>query len=165
MYGYGIPNYNLQSNNQNVMLNSIDKQIETQEGRLNELKQMRSQIMQPQPSINQTFQLTPSQVGIKMVDNISDVEKEQIFNDTPFFSKDMSILWVKNIKGEIKAYSLEEIVKQDERDIEIEYLKNELEKYKKGKENNEKCSNSNGNEPIKEQRPSSISNSSKSKQG
>ena len=153
MYGYGMPN--------NVMMNSIDKQIENQENRLNELKQMRNQFNQP-PSINQTFQLANNQSGMKLVDSIDDVTKEQIFNDTPFFSKDMSVLWIKNIKGEIKAYSLEEIIQKDEKDIEIEYLKTEIEKLKKGRLN-EKCSSNNDIEPIKEQRSTSIPNNSKSK--
>ena len=162
MYGYGIPNY--QTNNQNIMLNSLDKQIENQENRLNELKQMKNQFMQPQqPSINQTFQLANNQSGIKMVDNIDEVHKEQIFNDTAFFSKDMSVVWIKNIKGEIKAYSLEEIIQRDEKDIQIEYLKSEIEKLKKGSKNDEQFNNSNGNGAVKEQRSTSIPNSSKSK--
>ena len=157
MYNYVMPN-------QNVMLNNIDRQIETQKGRLNELEQMKNQLMQPQqPAINQTFQLANNQSGIRLVDNIDEVSKEQIFSDTPFFSKDMSVVWIKNIKGEIKAYSLEEIIQKDEKDIQIEYLMSELEKYKKGSKDNEQYGNSNGNGAVKEQRPTSISNSSKSK--
>ena len=163
MYGYGIPTYTQPINNQSAMLNNIDKQIESQESRLNELKQMKNQLIQPQqPAINQTFQLA-NQSGIRFVDTIDDVTKEQIFNDTPFFSKDMSVLWIKNIKGEIKSYSLEEIVQKDEKDIEIEYLRSELEKAKKGSKENEKHGSDNDIEPIKEQKSSSLSNNSKSK--
>ena len=120
--------------------------------------------MQPQqPAINQTFQLANNQSGIKFVDTIDDVVKEQIFNDTPFFSKDMSVLWIKNIKGEIKSYSLEEIIQKDEKDIEIELLKNEIEKLKKGSIKDEEYGSNDDNEPIKEQKSSSLSNRSKSK--
>ena len=163
MFGYGVPNYNQPMNNQNVMINSLDKQIESQENRVNELKQMRNQLIQPQqPAINQTFQLANSS-GMRFVDTIDDVNKEQIFNDTPFFSKDMSVLWIKNIKGEVKAYSLEEIIQKDEKDIQIEYLMSEIEKLKKGEKKDEKHGSVNDIEPIKEQKSSSISNNSKSK--
>ena len=125
---------------------------------------MRNQLIQPQqPAINQTFQLANNTSGIKLVDTIDDVAKEQIFNDTPFFSKDMSVLWIKNIKGEIKAYSIEEIIQKDEKDIQIEHLKSEIEKLKKGSKENEEHGSNDDNESIEEQKSSSISNRSKSK--
>ena len=164
MIGYGIPTYPQQTNNANVMLNSLDKQIENQEGRLNELKQMKNQLLQPQqPSISQTFQLAPNNTGIKYVETMEDVSKEMIFTDTPFFSKDMSVLWIKNIKGEIKSYSLTEIIQKDEKDIQIEYLMSEIEKLKKGNKENEEYGSVNDIKPTKEQKSSSISVSSKSK--
>ena len=164
MIGYGIPTYPQQTNNANVMLNSLDKQIENQEGRLNELKQMKNQLLQPQqPSISQTFQLAPNNTGIKYVETMEDVSKEMIFTDTPFFSKDMSVLWIKNIKGEIKSYSLTEIIQKDEKDIQIEYLMSEIEKLKKGNKENEEYGSVNDTKSTKEQRSTSISASSKSK--
>ena len=132
-----------------------------------QLQQMKEQLPQqtPQPTnLTQNFQLAPnSQNGIKYVETIEDVNKEIVFTDTPFFSKDMSVVWIKNAKNEIKIYSLEEIIQKDERDIQIEYLMNEIEELKKGKNKNEKYGSNNGNEPIKEPKSSSISNSSKSK--
>ena len=53
-----------------------------------------------------------------------------VIGDTPYFSKDMSVVWIKNIKGEIKTYELNEIVPKDEKDLQIEYLKSQIEELK-----------------------------------
>ncbi len=132
-----------------------------------QLQQMKEQLNQPinQPTnLTQNFQLAPSGAsGMKFVETIDDVNRELVFNDTPFFSKDMSVVWIKNTKNEVKAYSLEEIIQKDEKDIQIEYLQAQIEELKKGINKNEKCSNNNGNESIKESKSSGLSNSSKSK--
>lgn len=118
-------------------LNMIDEQI----SRLNQMKSQLTQqqpTQQHQPSINQTFQLAPtSQNTMRYVNTMDDVAKEMVFGDTPFFSKDMSVLWIKNSKGEIKSYTLEEIVQKDEKDIKIEYLQAQIEELRKEIGNNE----------------------------
>lgn len=129
-----------------------------------QLQQMKEQLPPiQQPSINQTFQLANNQVGIKFVDTIDDVNKEMVFSDTPFFSKDMSVLWIKNAKNEIKTYSLEEIVQKDEKDIYISTLEQQIEELRKGMNNNEKCSSNNDTKSIKESKSSGLSNTNKSK--
>jgi hypothetical protein len=98
-----------------------------------QLQQMKDQLPQAagQPAINQTFQLAPNNNGlIKYVNSIDDVAKEMVIGDTPFFSKDLSVLWIKNIKGEIKAYTLNEIVQKDEKDLLIESLQLQLNEMK-----------------------------------
>lgn len=105
---------------------------------IRELETLKGQIPMP---ITQNFQLAPSG-SMKYVDSIDEVEKSMVIGDTPFFSKDMSVLWVKNIKNEIKSYELKEIVKKDEKDLKIEYLEAQLEELRRGK--NE--SNANANE-------------------
>lgn len=107
----------------NVSLNErIDNEIER-------LKQMKTQVQQPAP-ITQNFQLAPTHNGIRYANTIDDVKKEIVYFDTPFFSKDLSVLWVKNNKGDIKAYELKEIVQKDDKDIQIEYLMEEIDKLK-----------------------------------
>lgn len=107
----------------NVSLNErIDNEIER-------LKQMKTQVQQPVP-ITQNFQLAPTHNGIRYANTIDDVKKEIVYFDTPFFSKDLSVLWVKNNKGDIKAYELKEIVQKDDKDIQIEYLMEEIDKLK-----------------------------------
>lgn len=107
----------------NYSLNDrIDNEIER-------LKQMKTQMQQPAP-ITQNFQLAPTHSGIKYANTIDDVKKEIVYFDTPYFSKDLSVLWIKNSKGDIKAYELNEIVEKDDKDIQIEYLKTQIEELK-----------------------------------
>jgi len=118
-------NYNNVFNQQN-MNEQIDYQI-------NQLQQMKRQIENntQQPAINQTFQLAPTNNHtIRYANTIDDVFKEQVFYDTPFFSKDMSVLWIKTAKGDIKSYELNEIIPKDNKDFEIEYLKSQIEELK-----------------------------------
>ena len=60
-----------------------------------------------------------------------------VVGDTPYFSKDMSVVWIKNTKGEIKTYELNEIVPKDNKDIQIEYLQAQIEELKKEMKKNE----------------------------
>ena len=110
--------------NQQNMSDRIDTQIA-------QLQQMKEQMKHTQqPAINQTFQLAPQQSGIKYVNTLDDVNKEMVYVDTPFFSKDMSVVWLKNNKGEIKTYELNEIIPKDAKDMQIEYLQAQIEELK-----------------------------------
>lgn len=116
-------NYN-QNYNQQSMNERIDNQIA-------QLQQMKEQMKHnQQPAINQTFQLAPQQSGMKYADSLDDVDKELVYIDTPFFSKDMSVVWVKNNKNEIRTYELNEIVPKDAKDMQIEYLQSQIEELK-----------------------------------
>ena len=108
---------------------NMDEQIDAQ---INQLQQMKEQMRNnQQPAINQTFQIAPTNNHIiRFVDTINDVTKESVYYDTPFFSKDMSVLWIKNIKGDIKTYELNEIIPKDSKDIQIEYLQAQIEELK-----------------------------------
>ena len=129
---YNMPNYLNNLNQQNIYEN-IDNQI-------NRLQQMKEQMKNnnQQPAINQTFQLAPNGTsGIRYVSSIEDVNKEHVFTDTPFFSKDLSVVWLKGTNGNIKAYELNEIVEKDEKDIQIALLQSQIDELKKGMINNE----------------------------
>ena len=120
-----LNNYNQQNINER-----IDNQIA-------QLQQMKEQMKHSQqPAINQTFQLAPQPNGMKYANSIDEVAKEMVYFDTPFFSKDMSVLWVKNNKNEIRSYELNEIVPKDAKDLQIEYLQAQIEELK-GKINND----------------------------
>lgn len=112
-------------------LNMIDEQI----AKLNQMKNQinqQPQVQQHQPAINQTFQLAPnSQGGMKFASTMDDVNKEMVFADTPFFSKDLSVVWIKNTKGKIKSYELKEIIEKDEKDLQIEYLTARIEELER----------------------------------
>ena len=99
-----------------------------------ELEKMRTQlqqpIQQPQTPITQNFQLAPTNNGMKFVNTIDDVNKEIVYFDTPFFSKDMSVMWIKNTKGDIKSYELNEILPKDSKDMQIELLQEQIKELK-----------------------------------
>lgn len=120
--------------NSQVSIDRINNQI-------SELEKMRNQMQQstPQPTnLTQNFQLAPTNNHtVRYVNTIEDVQKEQVFYDTPFFSKDMSVLWFKTAKGDIKSYELNEIIPKDEKDIQIELLQAQIDELKKGIKDNE----------------------------
>lgn len=106
---------------------NLNERIDNQIAQLN---QMKEQIKQ-QPAINQTFQLAPTNNNtMRFVNTIDDVDKELVYSDTPFFSKDMSLVWIKNAKGNIKAYELNEIVPKDVKDMQIELLQEQIKELK-----------------------------------
>lgn len=110
---------------------SIDKLNE----QINNLEKIKSQLQQPvqQPTnLTQNFQLAPTNRDvIKYASSIDEVQRDIVIGETPYFSKDMSVVWIKNTKGEIKTYELNEIVAKDEKDIKIEFLMAQIEDLKK----------------------------------
>ena len=104
-------------------INSINNQIA-------ELEMKKAQAYMPQP-ITQNFQISPTNGVIKYANNIDEVQKEVVMGDTPYFSKDMSVVWIKNSKGEIKSYELNEIIQKDDKDMLIEVLMQQIEDLKK----------------------------------
>lgn len=164
--------------NQQAALDRINNQI-------NELDKIRQQVqqqsMQPQTPTNltQNFQIAPTnREVIKYAGSIDEVQRDMVIGDTPYFSKDMSVVWIKNTKGDIKTYELTEIIPKDEKDIQIEMLQAQIDELKKGMTVNE-WNNTNvdtaeiptnterNDEPIrtttKENKPSSLSRISTSK--
>ena len=143
---YGYPSYN-----QHLSVDRINAQI-------NDLERLKAQAQSAsQPAINQTFQLAPSnQGGIRYVNSLDEVSKELVFGDTVFFSKDFSQMWLKNVKGEVKTYSLTEIVQKDEKDLMIEELKNQIADMKKEMEEYGKYINNNVDESVEGEEPSNV---------
>ena len=150
---YGNPYVN--TYNPQVTKDRIDQQI----AQLQQMKEQLPQQTQMQP-ITQNFQIAPSNSSsIRYANSIDDVNKEMVFADTPFFSKDMSVVWIKNGKNEITPYSLTKIVQKDEKDLQIEYLLAQIEELKKGINSNATKSNNNdGDEPIESEKSSNVSN-------
>lgn len=108
---------------------------------INELEKIKAQIQQPQPSINQTFQLAPNRETMRFAETIEEVKREMVVGDTPYFSKDMSVVWIKNAKGDIKTYELQEIIEKDEKDLQIEYLQLQIEELKRSMKHEQYDSN------------------------
>lgn len=137
---YGNNNPYVRPFNNIISQQSMYEQIDNEINNLQQMKERmkNSQLQQNQPqqqptSINQTFQLAPTNRDvIRYANSYEEVQREMVMGDTPFFSKDMSVVWVKNTKGEIKSYELNEIVQKDEKDIKIDFLMAQIEELKKG---------------------------------
>jgi len=112
-----MPNYN-----PNVMQQNLNDKIDNEIAKLQQMKNHNIS----QPAINQTFQLAPNSNGIKFVNDIEDVQKEFAISETPFFNKDYSTLWIKNAKGEIRIFELNEIIPKDEKDLLIDKLQSQI---------------------------------------
>ena len=133
---------------------SIDKLNE----QINNLERMKAQIQQPQPTnLTQNFQLAPTNRDvIRYANSIDEVQRDMVIGETPYFSKDMSVVWIKNIKGEIKTYELTEIVAKDEKDIQIEMLKAQINEMK-GMINSANTNDEYIDESIESSKPSDVS--------
>ena len=112
--------------NQQNMYEQIDNQI----NQLNQMKEQMKNNQQQQTPITQNFQLAPNSHTMRYANTIDDVTKETVYFDTPFFSKDMSVLWIKSVNGNIKTYELNEILPKDEKDMQIEFLQSQIEELK-----------------------------------
>ena len=137
--------------NQQTNIDRLNEQI-------NNLEKMKAQLQNQQTPITQNFQLAPNYEPIKYANSMDDVAKASVVNDTPFFSKDMSVLWVKNAKGDIKTYELCEIVPKDEKDILITNLQMQLEELRKEVRENAKPVNEYVDDTVKNAKSSNVSN-------
>ena len=144
--------------NPQISLDRINNQIA-------ELEKMKNQMQQPitpPTSLTQNFQLTPQNDVIKYANSIDEVGKNLVIGDTPYFSRDMSVVWIKNTKGDIDTYELKKIVPKDDKDLKIEYLQAQIEELK-GMVKNEPLTNV--DEPItksnKDEKSASVQSSSK----
>lgn len=162
--------------NQNYNQQSMNERIDNQ---IAQLQQMKEQMKHnTQPAINQTFQLAPNSNGIKFVNNIDDVQKEFAISETPFINKDYSTLWIKNAKGEIKTFELNEVIPKDEKDIlieklqsQIDNLSNQIKEMNYNEQQYAKSNDESGNEyeseqliePVKSSKSSNVSSNRTSK--
>lgn len=133
-----------------------------------ELEKMKEQLQKPiqQPTnLTQNFQLAPtSRDVIRYATSMEEVQKDMVIGDTPYFSKDMSVVWIKNVKGEIRTYELSEIIPKDNKDLQIEYLQAQIEELRKEMKKNESDDVIDGatSKSTKSKEPTDVSTISKS---
>lgn len=121
MYGY------------NPQTLDIDRQLQEERNKVAELERKKI-AMYAQPTIlNQTIQAGPQSSGYRNAESIDDVAREMVFLDTLFVNKAFTNMWLKNPQGKVKTYLLEEVIPKDEKDLEIEALKSQIEALKKEK--------------------------------
>lgn len=145
--------------NQQMSIDKLNEQI-------NNLEKMRNQLQQPmQPTnLTQNFQLAPTNRDvIRYATSFEEVERDMVVGDTPYFSKDMAVVWIKNTKGDIKTYELTEIVPKDEKDIKIEFLEAQIKELKEGMKEYARSNDDVINESIESKKPTNVSNGGESK--
>ena len=145
----------------NPYMNSYNPQmtIDKINEQMNELNRMKQQLQQPQQPTNltQNFQIAPTnREVIRYANSMEEVQRDMVIGDTPYFSKDMSVVWIKNTKGEIKTYEMTEIIAKDDKDIQIEMLQAQINEMK-GMINNAKSNDEYVNESIKNEKPTNVS--------
>lgn len=135
-------NYPMFSNNNPMYMQNLQSlqdmrdRIDSQMKQMQQFNQnqMQQQVPQPQPQIHQSFQLAPqssfSEIQAKYVTDINDVKNTFVLSTGFFVNKEMNTLWLKNVNGDIRVFALNEIIEQDPKDLEIQKLRNELEKMK-----------------------------------
>lgn len=119
-------------------MNPYNRQVEIDRinAQMAELEKIKNQMQQPiqQPTnLTQNFQIAPTNRDvIRYANSIEEVQRDMVVGETPYFSKDMSVVWIKNTKGEIKTFELMEIIPKDNKDLQIEYLQAQINELKKG---------------------------------
>ena len=145
----------------NPYMNSYNPQmtIDKINEQMNELNRMKQQLQQPQQptSLTQNFQIAPTnREVIRYAGSMEEVQRDMVIGDTPYFSKDMSVVWIKNAKGEIKTYELNEIIPKDDKDIQIELLQAQINEMK-GMIKNAKSNDEYVDESVKNEKPTNVS--------
>ena len=157
----------------NPYLNTYNSQanIDRINNQMAELERIKQQLQHPPvqqqgpTNLTQNFQIAPtSQDVIRYAGSIEDVQRNMVIGDTPYFSKDMSIVWVKSLNGNIKTYELSEIIPKDSKDLQIEYLQAQIQELKKGMKKNESNANVDDaiTESIEDEKSTDVSTISKS---
>ena len=99
--------------------------------------------------ITQNFQLSPIS-NFKIIGTREDVDKEMVLNDTYFLGKDLKDFWIKNSRGDVRSFELNEIIPKDEKDILIEKLQKQIEEMR--------LSDRSANEHITEEQSKDVPN-------
>ena len=130
--------YPYYANSQYYMQNMQDLQnmrekIDRQMQQMQQLNQNQMQ-QQPVPNVTQNFQLAPNpsnnELESKYVNNIDEVKGIFVMKTGVFLNKELNTLWIKNTNGDIRTFELNEIIPQDPKDVEINNLKQELQKMR-----------------------------------
>lgn len=124
-------NYPMYNNSQFYAqeLQSMRDRIDSQ---LRQIQQ--NQTQQQIPQINQNFQITPTtnnnEIQAKYVADINEVKNIFVINTGLFINKEMDTLWLKNVNGNIRTFTLTELIETDPKDKEIEELKKQIQEMK-----------------------------------
>ena len=133
-------------NNNQFYMQDLQNMREKIDRQMQQMQQLNQQQQQPTPTnLTQNFSIAPTQnntseLEAKYVNNIDEVKNTFVMKTGVFINKDFTTLWIKNTNGDIKTYTLEEVIETDPRDAEILMLKRQIEEMK-GMINNEQSVN------------------------
>lgn len=102
----------------------------------NQMRQIQqNQAQQPiQQPITQNFQLAPTQsnsdVEGKYAETIDEVKNTFVIKTGIFVNKDYSTLWIKDVSGNIRTFSTQELIELDPKDKQILELQKQIEDMK-----------------------------------
>ena len=137
MYNYNpYQQYNYTNNNYMNELQQMKEKIDRQMQQAQQQQQQIQQMQQPAiPQINQSFQLAPqtnnnNELEGRYAENIDEVKNTFVMKTGIFATKDYSIIWIKDVSGNIKTYKTEEVLEVDEKDVQIQELKKQLDEMK-----------------------------------
>lgn len=153
--------YNYYPNNQYYMqdLQNMKDRID------NQMRQLQNQQPIQQPQIHQNFQLAPqsnnNELESKYADSFEEVKNTFVMKTGIFTKKDFSIIWIKDVSGNIRTFKTEEVVELDEKDREILDLQRQLNELR-GEIENAKSVNTDAVESIENKKSTRTSSNSKS---
>lgn len=152
-FGYGYNNQYYMQDLQNIR-DRIDQQMR-------QIQQpIPNQMQQPTAPITQNFQLAPNSSNKADLDgffakDVEDVKSKLVFNDSLFVDKDFKFLWRKDVYGNIKTFTLAEVVELDEKDKQIMELQKQIEEMKEMVLNG-KSNNANDDESITNEKSTNV---------
>ena len=161
MYSYQYGSF---MQNQNAYEQNLKNIINQANAQLQQLQNQPAPVA-PQPTnLTQNFQLAPNnsntnELESKYVENIDEVKNTFVAKTGIFITKALDTLWIKNVNGDIKTFTLNEIIETDPKDEEINSLRKQIEEMKGMITNANESNNSNVNEQIANKKPTRISNS------
>lgn len=156
---------NWYGNNGQYYMQNLQDMRDRIDNQMKQYQQSQAQMQQPvaQP-ITQNFQLAPqptnNEIQAKYVNNIEDVKNTFVMTAGLFVNKEMNTLWFKNVNGDIRTFNLQEIIEQDEKDLEIQRLRNEIENMKGMIANEPRITNV--DEPIANEKPAKLQSNKRS---
>lgn len=159
--------YPYYQNNQYYMQNMQDLQnmrekIDRQMQQMQQFNQNQMQNQQQPVPITQNFQLAPNsnnnELESKYVNNIDEVKGIFVMKTGVFLNKELNTLWIKNTNGDIRTFELNEIIQTDPKDVEINNLRQELQRMKEMISNESNVNNSDFNEPNESKTTTKLSN-------
>ena len=137
--------YGQTSQNQLAYEQSLKNIINQANGQLQQLQNQPQMPMQ-QPQIHQNFQLAPnlntSELESKYANSIEEVKNTFVMKTGVFLNKELNTLWIKNTNGDIRTFELNEIIRTDPKDEEINNLRQELQRMKEMIANESNVNNS-----------------------